>query len=104
MTTWQLSVKTKPAIIQRAIENITYIIQSDKIPELTVSALTQVRKRINDVVETYIELNTIRGCLNRASPSFNWIANVDDGSCAPAQIKFQFGGFIQTCTEDSRLP
>ena len=103
MSQWQSSVKIKPAIIRRGIENITYIIQSNKVPELTLSALTQVRKKISDAVETYIEMNTNRGCLKRGSPSFNWIANVDDGSCAPTKSKFQFGGFIQTCSEDSRL-
>ncbi|CAF4498516.1 unnamed protein product [Rotaria sp. Silwood2] len=103
MTTWQSSVKTKPAIIRRAIENITSIIQTEKIPELTLLALVEVKKKINDAIETYIEMNTHRGCMNRLSPSFNWVANVDDSSCAPATVKFQFGGFIQSCTEDSRL-
>ncbi|CAF2738252.1 unnamed protein product [Rotaria sp. Silwood2] len=96
-------VKTKPAIIRRAIENITSIIQPEKIPELTLVGLVEVKKKMNDAIETYIEMNTHRGCMNRLSPSFNWVANVDDSSCAPATVKFQFGGFIQTCTEDSRL-
>ncbi|CAF5025863.1 unnamed protein product [Rotaria sp. Silwood1] len=103
MSVWQSSVKTKPAIIRRAIENITSIIQSEKIPELSFAGLIEVQKKINDAIETYIEMNTIRGCMNRLSPSFNWVANVDDGLCAPASLKFQFGGFIQTCVEDSRL-
>jgi hypothetical protein len=31
---WQSSVDSKPVIIRRAIKNITFFIQSDKIPEL----------------------------------------------------------------------
>ncbi len=103
MEAWQASVKKNPAIIRRAIENITYFIHEDKLPELTEIALTKVRKVIDEAVNTYVEMNTIRGCMNRDSPSFNWIANVDDSSCAPVQQTTQFGGFIRTCSEDSRM-
>ncbi|CAF3897757.1 unnamed protein product, partial [Rotaria sordida] len=104
MEAWQASVKKSPAIIRRAVENLTYFIQADKIPELTDMALSKVRKEINEAVNTYMEMNTIRGCMNRNSPSFNWIANLDDGSCASVQQTTQFGGFIRTCTEDSHMP
>jgi hypothetical protein len=42
--------------------------------------------------------------MNRDSPSFNWIANVEDSSCAPVQQMTQFGGFIRTCSEDFNMP
>lgn len=100
---WQKTVKTSPAIIRRAIENVTYFIQADKLPELTSVALTKLRNEINYAINTYIEMNTIRGCLDRKSPSFNWVANVDDSSCAPIHQTTQFGGFIRTCSEDSRM-
>ncbi len=103
MEAWQASVKKSPAIIQRAIENLTYFIHADKLPELTEIALTKVRKEIDQAINTYVEMNTIRGCMNRNSPSFNWIANVDDSSCAPVEQTTQFGGFIRTCSEDSRI-
>ncbi len=103
MEVWQSSVKTRPAIIRRAVENMTYFIQSDKIPELTDIALAHVRQKINDAIDTYVEMNAIRGCLHRNSPSFNWVANIDDGSCAPADQNSQFGGFIRTCQEDEGL-
>jgi hypothetical protein len=85
MEAWLASVKTNPAIIRRAIENLTYFIHEDKLPELTEIALTKVREVIDDAVNTYVEMNRIRGCMNRDSPSFNWIANVEDSSCAPVQ-------------------
>lgn len=103
MEVWQQSVKSRPAIIRRAIENMTYIIQSDYIPELTDVALAQVRKKINDAIDTYVEMNIIRGCMHRDSPSFNWIANVDDGSCVLAEQTSLFGGFIRHCKEDQIL-
>ena len=100
---WQASVSTHPAIVRRAIENMTYVIQSDFIPELTDVALAQVRQKINDAINTYVEMNVVRGCMHRDSSSFNWVANVDDGSCAPADQTSQFGGFIRWCDEDERL-
>lgn len=103
MEAWQASVKTRPAIIRRAIENMTYFIQSEQIPELTDIAIALVRQKINDAIDTYVEMNAIRGCMHRDSPSFNWIANVDDGSCSPADQSSQFGGFVRTCREDEGL-
>ncbi|UJR17441.1 hypothetical protein I4U23_004336 [Adineta vaga] len=80
MSNWQASVEERPAIIRRATENITFFIQSDKIPELSEIDLAYVREKINQAVETYVEMNLIKGCMKRSSPSFNWIANVDDSS------------------------
>ena len=100
---WQESVNARPAIIRRAIENMTYLIQSDNIPELTDVALGQVRQKINDAVNTYVEMNVVRGCMHRDSPSFNWVANIDDGSCAPTSQMSQFGGFVRSCAEQEGL-
>jgi hypothetical protein len=100
---WQSSIDLSPTIVRRAIENITFFIQSDQIPELSEVELEHVRQELNRAVETYIEMNVYSGCMNRTSPSFNWIASVDDGSCTPAEENSQFGGFVRTCTEDSRM-
>ena len=100
---WQSSIDKAPVIVRRAIENITFFIQSDQIPELSEIDLAYVRTELNQAVETYIHMNVYSGCMNRSSQSFNWIANVEDGSCAPPEENSQFGGFIRTCTEDSRL-
>lgn len=100
---WQSSIKKSPAIVRRAIENLTYFIHADKIPELTEFSLTKVRDEIDMAVNTYVTMNAIPGCMDRNSPSFNWIANVDDSSCVPVQQTSQFGGFIRTCSEDSRI-
>ncbi|CAF1414982.1 unnamed protein product [Adineta ricciae] len=103
MEAWQASIKTNPAIVRRSIENITYFIQTDQFPEMTEVALTNVRKEIEQAVNSYVEMNTIRGCMDRNSPSFNWVSNVADSSCAPISQSTQFGGFIRTCSEDSRM-
>jgi hypothetical protein len=103
MEEWQASVKSRPAIIRRAIENMTYFIQSDKVPELTDVALGLVRQKINDAIDTYVKMNAVPGCMHRDSPSFNWVANVDDGSCAPAEQNSQFGGFVRSCSEEEGL-
>ncbi|CAF3247528.1 unnamed protein product [Rotaria socialis] len=103
MQQWQASVNNRPVIIRRAVENLTYVIQAEKIPELTDKALSKVRKEIDEAINAYVEMNTVRGCMNRNSPSFNWVANLDDSACAPAEQTIQFGGFIRTCSEDARM-
>lgn len=103
LETWQATVKSKPAIIRRGIENITYIINSNQLPELSRRALVRVQERLTQAIETYAEMNTIRGCMKRGSPSFNWVANVDDGNCAAPPQRYQLAGIIRTCSEDSRL-
>ncbi len=82
---WQSSVDSKPVIIRRAIKNITFFIQSDKIPELWEVELANVRDILNEAVETYMQMNVYSGCMNQISPSFNWVANIDNGSCTPAE-------------------
>ena len=100
---WQATVQNNPTIVRRGIDNITSFIQSDQISELTELELSQVREEINRAVLLYFEMNVIRGCMNPYSPSFNWIANVDDSSCSGASQNAQFGGFIRTCKEDRAL-
>ncbi|CAF0858945.1 unnamed protein product [Adineta steineri] len=103
LESWEKSIETRPAIVRRSIDNITFAITSENIPELSEFDLTCVRKEINGAIKTYIQKNIIRGCTNRSSPSFDWTAIVDDGSCAPAERETKFGGFIQTCEEDDGL-
>lgn len=100
MESWQSSVEAFPVIVRRAVENITAVIQSDHIPELSEIDLAEVRSRVGEAIDTYVEMNVIRGCMNRTSPSFNWLATIDDGSCQPAEESVKFGGFIRTCKED----
>lgn len=104
MEGWLSSIKNFPVIVRRGVENITFFIQSEQIPELDESTLSSVRDEINNAVETYVQMNVLSGCMLRGSPSFNWIANIDDGSCnASIEENTQMGGFIQTCTEDPQM-
>lgn len=100
ITRWQASLKENPVILRRFIENMTSFIQSDKINELTEIELAKLRQEINKAVEIYVERNYIYGCMDSKSPSFNWIANVDDGSCKNPNETAKFGGFIRTCDEE----
>jgi len=103
MDTWQSSIESAPVVVQRGIENLTLIIQSENIPELSENELAFVQQKINEATNAYILMNVHSGCMDRSSPSFNWIANVEDGSCKSAEENLQFGGFIRTCVEDSRI-
>jgi hypothetical protein len=103
MESWESSIDPLPVIVRRGIENITSFIQSDKIPELSEVELLNVREELNKAVGTYIQMNAYSGCMDRSSPSFDWVANVDNGACQTSEENSRFGGFIRTCTENHRL-
>ncbi|CAF1548340.1 unnamed protein product [Adineta ricciae] len=79
---WQMTIETNPIILQRTIENITMAIDPKQIPEIEEDYVYKAIEKINNAIETYIKMNLIYGCMERTSLSFNWLANIDDGSCA----------------------
>ncbi|UJR07015.1 hypothetical protein I4U23_011303 [Adineta vaga] len=94
---WQMTIETNPIILQRTIENITMAIDPKQIPEIEENYVYKAIEKINNAIETFIKMNLIYGCMERTSLSFNWLANIDDGSCAETVANTQFGGFIRTC-------
>ena len=82
------------------VENITMAIDPKQIPEVEEFYVYKAMEEINKAIETYVKMNLIYGCMERTSNSFNWLANVDDGSCTGSVSNVQFGGFIRTCEID----
>ena len=95
---WQLTVEDNPIILQRMIENITAAIDPKQIPEIEEHYVYKAIEEINKAIDTYVRMNLIRGCTKRDSSSFNWLANINDGSCTGSSLNIQFGGFIRTCS------
>ena len=80
---WQLTIDDKPVILQRSFENITMAIDPKQITEVEEFYVVEANKEINRAIDTYVKMNSIYGCMDRSSTAFNWLANVNDGSCAP---------------------
>lgn len=98
--TWQATIENDPIILQRMIENITAAIDPKQITEIEEFYVYKAIEEIDKAIGTYIKMNLYPGCTDRTSSSFNWLANIGDGSCAASVSEQQFGGFIRTCLTD----
>jgi hypothetical protein len=94
---WQSTIEDNPIVLQRGVENITVAIDPKQIPEVEEFYVYKAIQEIDKAIETYVKMNLIHGCMQRTSSSFNWLANVDDGSCTGSVSNIQFGGFVRTC-------
>jgi hypothetical protein len=97
---WQSTIEDNPVILQRMVENITVAIDPKQIPEIEEFYVYKAIEEISKAIETYVQMNLLHGCMERTSSSFNWLANIDDGSCTESVLDIQFGGFIRTCEID----
>lgn len=95
---WQASIDDNPVVLQRMVENITMAIDPKQISEVEQYYVYKALEEINRAVDTYVRMNLMPGCLDRKSPSFNWLANNDNGKCDTPIYALQFGGFYQNCT------
>ncbi|CAF1489280.1 unnamed protein product [Adineta ricciae] len=69
-----------------------------RIPNYKIRMISnEALKEINKAINTYIETNSIYGCMDRTSNSFNWIANINDKTCNQNVANIQFAGLILSC-------
>ncbi|UJR18270.1 hypothetical protein I4U23_005173 [Adineta vaga] len=97
LSQWESTIEDNPVILKRTLENITMAIDLKQINEIEQFYVYEAVKEINKAINTYIETNSIYGCMDRNSNSFNWFANADDNSCNQSVSNIQFGGVILTC-------
>ncbi|XP_062598316.1 macrophage-expressed gene 1 protein-like [Saccostrea cucullata] len=76
---------------------IYHLISTQTLPDLPPSIIYPLVKTVKEAVEEYYKFNIYRGCINMDSPNFNFIANVDDGTCENAMTNYTFGGVFQEC-------
>jgi len=57
--------------------------------------LQKIRKKTQDVVHKYFDVNGHHGCMDPRSPHFDYKANINDDSCGLPRTDFAFGGFFQ---------
>lgn len=76
---------------------IYYLVTEQNLPEVPSATVLDVYDTVKQAVETYYEHNAIRGCTKENAPNFNFLANLDDGSCHPTKTNFTFGGVYQKC-------
>lgn len=72
---------------------IYFLINEDTFPDLPYSTISHLSQFVKtEGVINYYEHNIVRGCTDFGSPGFNFLANIDDGSCEPNTNTYSFGG------------
>ncbi|CAL1539271.1 unnamed protein product [Lymnaea stagnalis] len=94
---WASQVDANLVPMDRAGDPLYFFVTSQTLPELPSTTVGEVEKIVRESIETYYEMNTIRGCTKLDSPNFSFSANFDDGSCHTQYTNLTFGGVYQTC-------
>ena len=84
--------------LDRSGDPLYYVVSSVSLSDLPISTVYKVYDYIKEAVEAYYKHNTYRGCTERDSPNFSFMANENDGTCKPPNTNYTFGGVYQTCT------
>ena len=100
---WVDGIGNNLATIDRSGDPLNLVINSNNFAQLPISVLQKTASMVEESIATYYKYNTIKGCTNVNSPNFNYIANIDDGSCDAAGVNLTFDGVYQTCSYNGDL-
>lgn len=97
---WEQGVPDALVAIDRMGDPLHYLVTSNSLPELPEPTLWEVVDYVYRSVVRYYQLNTHYGCTDRNSPNFEYMANINDGSCKAPHTDYRFGGVYQICQVD----
>ncbi|CAC5379081.1 unnamed protein product [Mytilus coruscus] len=102
---WVNQIDQNLVSVDRSGDPLHFIINEYSFPELSISIVTDTAAAVESAIKTYYKLNTHRGCTNRDSPNYNYLANVDDGTCEYnlTITNTNFGGVFQTCNATGNI-
>ncbi|KAM6459138.1 macrophage-expressed gene 1 protein-like [Liasis olivaceus] len=99
LKTWQESITNQLVALDRWGLPLPFFITPNNLPGLPSPILKKLSKAVESAIDRYYTFNTYPGCINPASPNFNFYANVDDGTCEGTATNFTFGGVYQECAQ-----
>ncbi|XP_071163886.1 macrophage-expressed gene 1 protein-like [Mytilus edulis] len=102
---WVNQIDKNLVSVDRSGDPLHFIINEYVFPELSISIVTDTAAAVESAIKTYYKLNTHRGCTDRDSPNYNYLANVDDGTCEYnlTITNTNFGGVFQTCNTTGNI-
>lgn len=100
---WSESLPDNLVAIDRSGEPLHYVITPESLPELPSPTLRELVDYVYAGVHRYYSINTHYGCTDPSSPNFQYVANINDGSCEEPLTNFTFGGVYQTCQVEPGL-
>ncbi|KAK6993897.1 macrophage-expressed 1 protein, partial [Biomphalaria glabrata] len=94
---WADSVDSNLVAMDRAGDPLYFFITPQTLPELSDYVIEGVAKIVQEAIEAYYEMNTVRGCTKLGEPNFSYSANFNDGNCKEVSTNLMFGGVYQEC-------
>ncbi|KAK6993902.1 macrophage-expressed 1 protein [Biomphalaria glabrata] len=101
---WADGVDSNLVAMDRAGDPLYFFITPQTLPELSDFIVESVAKMVQEAIETYYEMNTVRGCTKLGEPNFSYSANFNDGNCKEVSTNLMFGGVYQKCTRPGGNP
>jgi len=103
VTDWSKDLENNIVALDREGEPLWNFISQSALPKVPYNDVLKIQQLVSNAINLYYRRNTYPGCTDRDSPNFNFIANVDDGSCKPPTTTYKLGGIFQTCDGDDQL-
>ena len=97
---WQDGVPDALVAIDRMGDPLHYLITTNSLPELPEPTLWELVDYVYTGIVRYYQVNTHYGCTDPDSPNFEFMANINDGSCKSPRSDYRFGGVYQSCQVD----
>uniref|UniRef100_H3A4Y7 Macrophage expressed 1 n=2 Tax=Latimeria chalumnae TaxID=7897 RepID=H3A4Y7_LATCH len=94
---WQEGIPNRLVAITKSGLPLHFFINQETLPDLPEPTVKRLATTVKKTIMLYYAINTYPGCVNLKSRNFNFVANVDDGSCQDANTNFTFGGVYQEC-------
>nr|XP_028593897.1 macrophage-expressed gene 1 protein [Podarcis muralis] len=99
LKTWQESTTNQLVAVDRSGLPLPFFITPGNLPGLPTPTVKRLSRTVASAISRYYTFNTYPGCIDPASPNFNFYANMDDGSCEGTMTNFTFGGVYQECAQ-----
>jgi len=103
VTDWSKDLENNIVALDRDGEPLSNFITQSALPKVPYNDVLKIQQMVSNAINLYYRRNTYSGCTDRDSPNFNFIANVDDGTCKPPTTTYKLGGVFQTCDGDEQL-
>ncbi|PAA72008.1 hypothetical protein BOX15_Mlig012544g1 [Macrostomum lignano] len=100
LSDWLRTLNENLVAIDRNGEPLCDVISEANLPGVNALQLLDLRKAIQSAIERYYKANTIVGCMDPGSSSFDPLANFP-GDCEHQAKNYSFAGVYQMCNDNN---
>uniref|UniRef100_T1IWH3 MACPF domain-containing protein n=1 Tax=Strigamia maritima TaxID=126957 RepID=T1IWH3_STRMM len=89
---WAKGAKAEYVVaVDKSGDLLSSLVTSSNFPYYPNATLIRVRRMFNDAIRDYYERHIHRGCTQPKSNNFEFLANIDDGSCCNSGTSTNYG-------------